>query len=137
MNGEVIYEKKYPRLDLPEVEDDRERHLPDAETFRKRLLENRVLVPLPQRRKSAQEFICTAIEVSQQYEFDTKIERHDSHIAVTYSFDCGGGIGGMGKLLGMADELSFFKDILGADITIGLDYYTHAVIRRRRRGRPE
>ena len=28
----------------------------------------------------------------------------------------------------MADEFAFFKDIYGWDITVSLDFYTHAVV---------
>lgn len=32
----------------------------------------------------------------------------------------------------MADEFAFFKNIYGWDITVSLDFYTHAVVRNGR-----
>lgn len=79
-----------------------------------------------------EEFIQAAIEVSELYEWDTKIKRHVDHISVDYSFNCCGGMRDTNRVFGMVDQFSFFKDIFGWDITVSIDFYTHAVVRNGR-----
>ena len=38
----------------------------------------------------------------------------------------------IGRVFRMADQFSFFKDINGRDITISMDFFTHAVVRNGR-----
>ena len=87
---------------------------------------------MPERIKVCEDFIRAAIGVSELYELDTKIERHFDHISVDYSFNCCGGLRDINRVIGMADQSSFFKDIFGWDITISLDFFTHAVVRNGR-----
>lgn len=140
MSVEIIYEKKYPRIDpmeeLKQVEmeaaDEPEQPKPTFDEIMQKIYANTTYVLMPERIKASKEFIQTAIEVSELYELDTKIERHHDHICVNYSFNCCGGLRDINKVIGMADQSSFFKDIFGWDITISLDFYTHAVVRNGR-----
>lgn len=140
MSVEIIYEKKYPRIDpmeeLKQVEmeaaDEPEQPRPNFDEIMQKIYANTTYVLMPERIKASEEFIQTAIEVSELYELDTKIERHLDHISVNYSFDCCGGLRDINKVFGMADQFSFFKDIYGWDITVSMDFYTHAVVRNGR-----
>ncbi len=140
MSVEIIYEKKYPRIDpmeeMKQIEmemaDEPEEPTPSFDEIMQKIQENTTYVLMPERIKASEDFIRTAIEVSELYELDTKIERHFDHISVDYSFNCCGGLRDINKVIGMADQSSFFKDILGWDITISLDFFTHAVVRNGR-----
>ena len=140
MSAELIYEKKYPPID-PEKEIKRielelaaeqQEPIPSFNEVYNKIMADTTYILIPERIKGSEAFIRTAIEVSRLYELDTRIERCDSHISVTYSFNCGGGMRDIRRVFGMADEFAFFKDVYGFDFTISLDYYTHAVIRRGR-----
>lgn len=140
MSKEIIYEKKYPRIDLmevmkqiePEKVDEPKEPTPSFEEIMQKIAVNTTHVLMPERIKASEEFIRLAKEVSELYELDTRIERHFDHISVTYSFDCGGGMSYLNQVFGMADQFSFFTNIHGRDITISLDYFTHAVLRNGR-----
>lgn len=87
--------------------------------------------PLPERIKNCELFIEKAIELSEYYEMDVVIKRYDDSVSVHYFFD-GGSIRNINQLLGMADEISLWKDVLGYNIELTLTYYTHAKMRRGR-----
>jgi len=140
MSVEIVYEKKYPRIDpmveLKQVEmeaaDEPEQPRPTFDEIMQKTYANTTYVLMPERIKASEKFIQTAIEVSELYELDTKIVRHLDHISVDYSFNCCGGLRDINRVIGMADQSSFFKDIFGWDITISLDFFTHAVVRNGR-----
>lgn len=135
MSVEIIYEKKYPRIDpMEEMEmaNEPEEPTPTFEEFMCKMQASTTYVLMPERIKASEGFIRTAIEVSELYKLDTKIERHFDHISVNYSFDCCGGLRDINRVFGMADQTSFFKDIYGWDITISLDFFTHASLRNGR-----
>lgn len=140
MSVEIIYEKKYPRIDpmeeMKQIElemaDEPEEPTPSFEEIMQKIQENTTYVLMPERIKASEDFIRAAIEVSELYKLDTKIERHFDHTSVDYSFNCCGGLRDINKVIGMADQSSFFKDIFGWDITISLDFFTHAVVRNGR-----
>lgn len=140
MSVEIVYEKKYPRIDpmeeMKQIEmemaDEPKEPTPSFEEIMQKIQENTTYVLMPERIKASEDFIRAAIEVSELYELDTKIERHFDHISVDYSFNCCGGLWDINRVIGMADQSSFFKDIFGWDITISLDFFTHAVVRNDR-----
>ena len=140
MSVEIIYEKKYPRINPIEemkqiewgMDDELEEATSTLEEFMQKIQSKTTYVLMPGRIKASERFIQTAIEVSELYEMDTRIERHFDHISVTYSFDCCGGLRNINRVFGMADQFSFFKDIYGWDITISLDFFTHASLRNGR-----
>lgn len=100
MSVEIIYEKKYPRIDpmeeMKQIElemaDEPEEPTPSFEEIMQKIQENTTYVLMPERIKASENFIQAAIEVSELYELDTKIERHFDHISVNYSFNCCGGL---------------------------------------------
>lgn len=140
MSAEVLYEKRYPRTDLvvdyDQVETDKAVAPNESnhsfEEMLKRFYADTTYVLIPDRVKASEDFVRVAIEVSELYELDTKITRHLDHISVDYSFDCGGGMRDINHVFGMADQFSFFKNINGRDITVSLDFFTHAVVRNGR-----
>ena len=140
MGVEIIYEKKYPRInpieEMKQIElemaDEPEEATPPFNEIMAKIQADTTYVLMPERIKASEKFIQTAIEVSELYELDTKIERHLDHISVNYSFNCCGGMRDINRVFGMADQFSFFKDIYGWDITVSLDFYTHAVVRNGR-----
>jgi len=95
-------------------------------------------VPMPERAEAANEFIRKAIEISNLYEMDVKIEKIASHVSATYYFSYGAGMKHLTNIIGMADDLAFFfgrKD-KAYDIVMSLDFYTHAVYRNGRQITP-
>lgn len=140
MSVEIIYEKKYPRIDpmeeMKQIElemaDESEEPAPSFEEVMQKIQANTTYVLMPERLIASEEFIRSAIEVSELYELDTRIVRHLDHVSVDYSFDCCGDLRDINQVFGMADRFSFFKDIFGRDITISLDFFTHAVVRNGR-----
>lgn len=142
----VIYEKHYPHPtleeELKELEECRKELEKDPdykpkpaksfEEFYQDMVENRTLILIPEKLKKADEFIKLAIEVSELYELDTKISEKDSHIVVNYSFDSAGDMAFLIPVFRQADSISFFTGIYGFEITISLDYYTHAVYNKDR-----
>lgn len=140
MLAEIIYEKKYPHIDLmaelahAEAKESRETemHMATFDEMMEKTYANTTYILIPERIESSKKFIQTAIEVSALYKLDIRIERHVDHISVDYSFHCGGGMREINRVFGMADQFSFFKDIFGRDITISMDYFTHAVVRNGR-----
>lgn len=142
----VIYEKHYshPTLEeeLKELEEYRRELEKDPdykpepiktfEEFYQDMMDNRTIIPIPEKIEKADEFIKLAIEASELYELDTKISEKDSCIEVNYSFDCAGDMVFLLSVFRKADSISFFTGICGFDITISLDYYTHAVYNKGR-----
>lgn len=134
-------EREYPHKTAEEKAESHTKELPEVphpsfEEFYQNMMSRRCLILLPERIQSAERFIKTAVEVGEIYELDTKIERMDSHISVTYQFNCGGEMDHLISILRLADTVSFFTDPGGFDITLVLDYYTHAVYQGERLIRP-
>lgn len=133
---EIIYEKKYPHVDpLEELEqaalqaaDEPAIPMPPFSEMMEKFNAKSSYIFLPERVKASEKFIQTAIEVSELYELDTRIERHVDHISVNYAFDCGC-MRHINRVFGMADQCAFFKDVHGWDITVSLDFFTHAMKR--------
>ena len=94
-------------------------------------------VLMPERAEAAKAFVRKAIEISDLYEMDIKIEKRTSHISATYYFNYGGNMKHLTNIIGMADDLAFFgrKD-KAYDIVMSLDFYTHAVYRNGRQVEP-
>ena len=98
MSVEIIYEKKYPRIDPMEEMKQKESEMADEpeeltlsfEELMQKIQANTTYVLMPERIKASEKFIHTAIEVSELYELVTRIEHHFDHISVTYPFDCCG-----------------------------------------------
>lgn len=146
----VIYEKHYPHPSLEEKMKEIKAYQHELESspdykpgfeksfdeFYKDMIENRTLILLPERMKGAVEFTKLAIKTSELYELDTQIKREDSCISVKYSFDCGGDMDYLIPVFRRADSISFFTDIYGFELTICLDYYTHAVYSKGRLRQP-
>lgn len=143
---EVIYEKHYPHSSFEEKMSELEEYRKEQESqpdyqpipakpfkeFYREMVENRILVLLPDRIVQAEAFTRLAIEISEIYEFDTTIRKKDSHIEVNYSFDCGGELDYLIPIIGQADCISFFAGVNGFEVTISLDFYTHAVYDKER-----
>ena len=135
----VIYEKHYPHPTLEEEMEELQEYQKELEKdpdykpkpvktfgeFYKEMIENRTLI------------IKLAIETSELYELDTRIARMDSHIEVNYSFDSTGDMAYLIPVFRQADSISFFTGIHGFDITISLDYYTHAEFNKGRLVHPQ
>lgn len=138
----VLYEHKGERINWattvenetePVVTDDNgnvfeEEYEPgDGMRYLQQLQLDTTLVLLPDRYAKREAYIEAAIEVAELYDFDTKIVEHDSHISVDYSFDCGGNAVFLINIIEMSDSICFFTKIFDREITLSLDYYTHAV----------
>lgn len=134
----VIYEKKFPRWEMPseeelaaiEIEKDEETEHLTFEQIMEKIYKGVIYVLMPERAEQAKGFVHKAIEVSELYKMDIKIEQHLSHISATYYFNYGGNMKELTDVIGMADDIAFFgrKD-KEYDIVMSLDFYTHAVYR--------
>ena len=137
MRNDVIYEKKFPKREIPSNEDlaeikvdadEQKEHL-TFEQIMEKIYEGVEYVLIPERTEAANEFVRKAIEISDLYEMDIKIEKRTSHISVTYYFDFGGGMKHLIGIIGMADDIAFFgrKD-KEYDIVMSLDFlYPHSI----------
>ena len=142
---EVIYEKKFPKWEMTsdeelaedEVDADEPKERLTFEQIMEKIYKDVTYVPMPERTEEAKAFLRKAIEVSELYEMDVKIERRTTHISVTYYFNFGGGMKALTDIIGMADDLAFFgrKDN-EYDIVMSLDFYTHTVYRNGRQENP-
>lgn len=141
---EVIYEKRFPKWEMPSEEelaaiefdaDEEKEHL-TFEQIMERIYKDVVYVLIPERAAKAESFISKAIEVSDLYEIDIKIEYHFSHISANYYFDCGGCMKHLIDIISEADEIAFFRPKEGYDIIMSLDFYTHAEYRKGRKIEP-
>ncbi len=137
--SKTIYEKKFPKEEIS-LSDKLDKSIP-ANTETERLsfdeiiqciYKDTVYVLIPGREEKARDFIRKAVEVSELYEIDIKIEEYTSHVCVTYYFNCGGGMKHLTDIIGEADDIAFFTHIKGYDIVMSLDFYTHAEYRRGR-----
>ena len=143
MIEEVIYEKKFSKWEMPtdeeldEIKTNEEVEHLTHEQIMDRIYKDVVYVLMPERTEEAKAFVSKAIEVSNLYEMDIKIEKRTSHISATYYFDFGGGMKYLTDIIGMADDIAFFgrKD-KAYDIVMSLDFYTHAVCRNGRQVSP-
>ena len=141
--SKTIYEKKFPKeelpiLEMPDIEvpaDTETEHLTFDEIM-ERIYKDMVYVVIPGREEKAIVFMRKAVEISELYGIDIKIEEHFSHVCVTYYFSCGAGMKHMTDIIGAADDLAFFTHIKGYDIVMYLDFYTHAEYLRGRRMAP-
>lgn len=142
---EVIYEKKFPKWEMPseeelsecKVDTDKPKERLTFEQIMEQIYKDVTYVPMPERTEEAKAFIRKAIEVSELYEMDVKIERRTTHISVTYYFDFGGGMKALTDIIGMADDLSFFgRNDKEYDLVMSLDFYTHTVYRNGRQENP-
>lgn len=138
--AKTLYKKRYPKKENAELffsfeRKDKLKKI-SFEDIMQELFQDTVYVCIPERKENAKRFIQTAIEVSNTYEIDIKIEEHLSHLTVYYYFDCSGCMGFLKRVVAYADDLAFFSHIEGYDIVMAIDYYTHAVYRRGRRMNP-
>ena len=132
----IIYEKRYPREGPEGIDDfskttgretEETQQLPAFEDFLRELYENQVCILIPERQRLAEEFIRIAREVSERYRLDIKITQHSDHISADYYFNAAGGLRDLREIVKYADEISFFANIMGYEIVMCLDFYTHAV----------
>lgn len=145
MKRKVIYQKTYPDIDLDELEalagaeylfGDNDDSAPSFDEFMKRVYQDTVYWLLPERVKTAKEFINRAIELSEMYEIDAEIIEHDTNITVDYFFDGCACMGFLKELIQYADDIAFFINSRGREIQLSMEYYTHAIIRNGRRVSP-
>ena len=138
MDAELVYEKKYSQEKLSNLchttqvimgETEPSSLPPSFDAFYKKLVEDTVCVIIPPRAALEEVFIQEAIDVSELYKIDIRIEKRTSHIVAMLSFDYGGNMLALNPILSMADDYSFSRGTNGRDLTISLDFYTHAVYR--------
>lgn len=146
LEKEVIFEKTYPveildgvkasmiEQGLPIV--DKSPHKMTHEEIMEEIFKGVEYVFLPERVKSATAFIKTAIEISETYELDVKIVKHHTMISVNYYFNSCGCMGFLREVIAYADDISFFANIMGYEIVMSIDHYTHAVMRNGKRLKP-
>lgn len=141
LETEVIYKKTFLEKSIDEIEfsmieqkDKSKKHMTFDEIINE-IFREIAYVLLPERAKTAEAFVKTAIEISETYELD-KIVKHHSHISVNYYFNSTGCMGFLRKVIMFADDIEFFTNTKGYDIVMSIDHYTHAVIRDGKRIKP-
>lgn len=142
--NDVIYEKRFPKLEIPSLEEfgemdasaNEETEPLTFEEIMERIYTDVVYVLMPERAAKAESFIRKAIAVSELYEIDIKIEYHFSHISANYYFDCGGCMKHLIDIIKEADDVAFFRPTEGCDIIMTLDFYTHVEYRNGRQVNP-
>lgn len=136
---EVIYFKKYPSgkrqyeaLMWGEPNPSEKR----SDEFYRELAEGTGYVEIPGRAEKSQEFIDLAINISKSHRYDIVVRRLRHLVAVDLSFDAPAALSKLTGLIGMADEMSLFTKINDRDVTLALDFYTHAVCSQAEKPRP-
>ena len=135
MCDSIIYEKHYPKANAAENEiESTSRAEPlSFEQIMGKICKDVVYIPLPEKQAAAKEFLKSAIALSNRYEIDIKVCRYFEHIEVKYFFDYAMNIRFLKDIIAQSDDISLFKDDEGFNLSIALDYYTHAVYRKDRR----
>lgn len=143
---ETIYEKTFPKETLDEIRESMiERGIPVEAETKLHMTHEEVMaeiykgveyVFLPERVKTADAFVKTAVELSELYELDVKIVKHPNMISVNYYFNSSGCMGFLREIFLLADDIAFFANIKGYDIVVSIDHYTHAVMRNGKRIKP-
>lgn len=128
----ILFKKVYPRENPEEPASETDSSTPEidalsAKAFFDKLEASITLSPLPGREEGAQQFIEAAMEISAFYGLDIEVRRLYSCISIDLGFDIGSGLKGLNKVFGMADEFGFATGIKGRDVTVTMQYYTHAV----------
>lgn len=137
MDGKVIFSKTYDKAKEAGILDNQvvaspinsHANLLPWKNFYEQFNENTSFVVMPQRLAMRREFVNAAIEVAEQYSIDVVITEYDERITADLSFDCGGAMKLLKRVIGYADNISFFRGIRGREITLSVDFYTHAVFR--------
>ena len=134
----IIYQKTYPRMDLEELlkeandiepEDFGQDKTLSYEDIREKLSEGVTYVLLPERRKSAVDFVQESIRISEEMRISLTIKQFKSHFSAFFTFPYGGNYGCFKDAIKYADEIHFFTNKSNDEITMVIDHYTHAVYR--------
>ncbi|MBS5655892.1 MAG: hypothetical protein KHW98_04200 [Firmicutes bacterium] len=126
LETEVIYKKTFLEKSIDEIEfsmieqgisvkDKSKKHMTFDEIINEIFREIEYVL-LPERAKTAEAFVKTAIEISETYELDVKIVKHHSHISVNYYFNSTGCMGFLRKVIMFADDIEFFTNTKGYDM---------------------
>ena len=146
LEEKLIYQKTYPQEDIEELrtamsgeetnDENKGKHRLSFDEILDKIYEGVEYEPLPEREKTAELFVKTAVHISETYELDVKIVQHYSHISVTYYFNSSGSMGFLKHIIRFADDIAFFANIKGYEIVMSIDHYTHAETRHGQRVHP-
>lgn len=137
MDGKIIFSRTYDKAKDADILDNHEIASPvnsnasllPWNNFYEQFNENTSFVVMPQRLSMRREFVNAAIEVAEHYSIDVVITEYDERITADLSFDCGSAMKLIKRVISYADDISFFCGIRGREITLSVDFYTHAVFR--------
>lgn len=137
MKKEIIYSKKYPVRDytamMEQLKELPEGLIPTYDELMERIARDITYEVLPERKEKSRKFIQGAIRIAEIYEYDIEVRALDTNIQVNISFDGSRPLGLLNRLIGAADEVDLFLGGSERDVTLSLDYYTHAGYLRGRR----
>ncbi len=141
MSTEIIYQKKFPPHEIPDIETHDDElleniQIPSFEKLMERIYNETAYVLIPAREERAKVFISKAIEVSETYEFDLMIIKRIPHISAYFDIEPMGPMTQMLDVIKEADDITFFPAKDEDKITLCLDFYTHAEYVRGKRTRP-
>jgi len=141
MGSEIIYQKKFPKSEIPDNET-ADVDIPDDvpqlsfEKLMERITKETAYVVIPEREERAKVFINKAIEASETYEFDLTIEKRIPRISACFCIDPLGPMTQMLAVIKEADDIDFLPAKDEGKLTLCLDFYTHAEYVRGKRTRP-
>ena len=134
-NGNIIYEKRFPKLTMSDYKamlEESERELPtfqrqDSTTFFQNLLKDVVRIVIPERVENCAFFISMAKQVTERNEVDTVITEYEDRYVAEFHIDNDSTSFGLKELIEYADYVSFGCEDENA--VVGVIYYTHATYR--------
>lgn len=138
MQRKLLYKKNFPKNPiLKQLEQQKSAdefnafhaQFPSLTEMLDHLEQSTTYIPRPYRIRNRKRFINAAIDFSEFYGIDVKIEQFKDHICASFYFDCGGAIRNTKTLLGMGDELAFFTNLQGSEVCMCVSYYTHHTVR--------
>lgn len=141
MDTEIIYQKKFPPHESPDVETHDDElpeniQFPSFDKLMERITKETAYVVIPEREERAKVFINKAIEASETYEFDLTIEKRIPRISAWFCIDPLGPMTQMLAVIKEADDIDFLPAKEEGKLILCLDFYTHAEYVRGKRTRP-
>lgn len=136
--NEVIYEKQYPLVDVDQLKcAGKCSSIPELsfEEFMEKANSAIELIPIPERQELVENFLKTAIQVSEEYEIDLTVTKCDELVSACFTVESGPCAEALKPLFILADRY-FFTVCKDYRLMISLDFYTHAVYRNGRRQVP-
>lgn len=128
----IIYEKKYPHMNLDDydqIHDEATKSAVeeikwDSKEICKRVFERTVRVMMPERVEGVRHFVDMAKELAEFYEIDTTVTEYEDRIVATFIVDTCYTFSGVKKIILFSDDICFQQK--EENIMLSVIFYTHA-----------